>query len=159
VAAVRLEGTLRHWVRLLLNLVESCNGNSLSVYRGFEATAKSGWRAPWRRVDLGAGRPNSRRRRAFFTRNGATKFLSLDRLNQARFSVLLSNPLPKVDFYLFVDRTLAGMVVSLRDGVFGPARRPPANSVPLTSPFPAVQEFCCRYSRFRSSDLRVGLLV
>jgi hypothetical protein len=40
VAAIRLEGTLRHWVRLLLNLVESCNGNSLSVYRGFEATAK-----------------------------------------------------------------------------------------------------------------------
>ena len=97
--------------------------------------------------------------KAFFTRNGATKFLSLEHLKQARFSVLLSNPLPKVDFYLFVDRTLAGMVVSLRDGVFGPARRPPANSVPLTSPFPAVQEFCCRYSRFRSSDLRVGLLV
>jgi hypothetical protein len=40
VAAVRLEGTLRHWVRLLLNLVESGNGNSLSVYRGFAAAAK-----------------------------------------------------------------------------------------------------------------------
>jgi hypothetical protein len=45
VAAVRLEGTLRHWVRLLLNLVESCVCNSLSVYRGFEAAAKkvAGW--------------------------------------------------------------------------------------------------------------------
>ena len=48
-AAVWLEGTLRHWVRLLLNLVESCNGNSLSVYRGLRAAAKeSGRRGPRR---------------------------------------------------------------------------------------------------------------
>jgi len=40
VAAIRLEGTLRHWVRLLLNLVESCNGSSISVYRGFAEAAK-----------------------------------------------------------------------------------------------------------------------
>jgi len=40
VAAVRLEGTLRHWVRLLLNLVESCIRSSTSVYRGFAEAAK-----------------------------------------------------------------------------------------------------------------------
>jgi len=40
VAAVGLEGTLRHSIRLLLNLVESCICNSLSVYRGLAAAAK-----------------------------------------------------------------------------------------------------------------------
>jgi hypothetical protein len=58
--------------------------------------------------------------------------------------------------FLIADRTLAGMVVSLRNGVFEPARRPPANSITLHSPDSAVQEFCCRYSRFRCSVFRVG---
>jgi hypothetical protein len=40
VAAVWLEGTLRHGVRLLLNLDESCNGSSIPVYRGFAEAAK-----------------------------------------------------------------------------------------------------------------------
>jgi hypothetical protein len=42
VAAVGLEGTLRHSIRLLLKLIEYCNGNSLSVYRGLAAAAKKG---------------------------------------------------------------------------------------------------------------------
>jgi hypothetical protein len=73
--------------------------------------------APWKGVVLSAGRPDLKQQRAFFTRNGATKILSLDRLKQALFSVLLSNPLLKVDFYSIVDRTLAGMVVSLRESI------------------------------------------
>jgi hypothetical protein len=96
----------------------------------------------------GDGRHSFAKGKAIFTRNGATKFLSLDHLKQARFSVLLSNPLSNVDFYIIVDRTLAGLVVSLRDGVFEPARRPPANSTSFHSPDSVVQVVCCRYSRF-----------
>jgi hypothetical protein len=86
---------------------------------------------PRRGVVWGCGRPDPSQQRAFFTRNGATKILSLDRLKQALFSVLLSNPLLKVDFYSIVDRTLAGLVVSLCDRAFELARRPPANSIPF----------------------------
>src|ERR1039458_316995 len=49
------------------------------------------------------------------------------------------------------------MVVSLRNGVFEPARRPPANSIPPHSPVSAVRVFCCRRSRVHCSDVRVGL--
>ena len=98
VAAVRLEGTLRHGVRLLLNLVECCKTTVLQYTGDSRRLQKFGCRGHVETRFRGDGRHSLARRNAFFTRNGATYFLSLDHLKHARFSVLLSNPLPKVDF-------------------------------------------------------------
>jgi hypothetical protein len=52
---------------------------------------------------------------SIFTRNGATKKMSRNRLKWTWISVLLSNPLTKDVFPIHLDRSLVYVVVSLRD--------------------------------------------
>jgi hypothetical protein len=73
---------------------------------------------------------------SIFTRNGATKKMSRNRLKWTWISVLLSNPLTKDVFPIHLDRSLVYVVVSLRDWTCkNPARRSPATSTELHLPF------------------------
>ena len=109
-AAVRLKGTLRHFTSLLLNLVDAA---TVFQYTGlFSASLQ---RTPYRTTKTAKNRLSQYHARGavwkpkiacryaeivIFTRNGATSFLSLDRLKIVVPSVLLSNPLTKDDLFV-----------------------------------------------------------
>jgi hypothetical protein len=120
-AAIWLEGTLRHWTSLLLNLFTGCN--SLPVYLKASAVQKkpAKERAYSGRKIRQFNRPTDPQRMRFsrlhsiFTRNGATQLLTPDHLKTARFSVLTSNPLTK-DGIGFFQPNSGYVAVSLRNG-------------------------------------------
>lgn len=101
VAAVWLEGTLRHLTRLLLNL--SLRFATVSQYTRnalFAQADRSRRPSPHRSSNqkLASNGDHARDRKSIFTRNGAINYLSPDDLKSTWFSVLLSNPLTKDDF-------------------------------------------------------------
>jgi hypothetical protein len=155
-AAVRLEGTLRHFTPLLLNLSlalqqslsipelpmnshlqlpttvahvvclqKKCGSKRITargnhtgpgplkilgdfspertqpfkpIHRPPDICKEKALSAPQTMPVLGAENSAPEQQISFFTRNGATRFLSADSLKIVLFSVLLSNPLTKDDF-------------------------------------------------------------
>jgi len=138
VAAVRLEGTLRHLTRLLLNFFAVCNSPSVYLKRACEPnrTVMAGFiRTAIATIDShpktasknAVGSNQIEPSQGMVQRN----FLSLNRLKSTSFSVLTSNPLTKDEFGLIqivfwftLSFLFAGGVVKPDTKVSSKQRRP-----------------------------------